>query len=133
MPRAGDGADPFGYVGRRVWRLWPNEDPPWVEGFITSYNPINNAHSILYDPNAGSKETVEEFAFSAASPVRRLCRHAQAVAPLRASCAAPLLLRRTSSQHYIVYLVVFWFVFFPRASPQSLTTQFSAAVRRMST
>lgn len=68
MPRAGDGADPFGYVGRRVWRLWPNEDPPWVEGFITSYNPINNAHSILYDPNAGSKETVEEFAFSAASP-----------------------------------------------------------------
>lgn len=32
--QGGGGVDPLGYVGRRLWRLWPSESPPWVEGFI---------------------------------------------------------------------------------------------------
>ena len=35
----GGGADPNDYVGRRVWRLWPSENPPWVEGFVQGWDP----------------------------------------------------------------------------------------------
>lgn len=35
----GGSADPNDYVGRRVWRLWPSENPPWVEGFVQGWDP----------------------------------------------------------------------------------------------
>ena len=35
----GGGADPNDFVGRRVWRLWPSENPPWVEGFVQGWDP----------------------------------------------------------------------------------------------
>lgn len=35
----GGALDPMGYVGRRLWRLWPAENPPWVEGFIQQWDP----------------------------------------------------------------------------------------------
>ena len=35
----GGAVDPLGYVGRRLWRFWPLESPPWVEGFIQQWNP----------------------------------------------------------------------------------------------
>ena len=34
----GAAADPLGFVGRRLWRLWPQESPPWVEGFIQQWD-----------------------------------------------------------------------------------------------
>ncbi|KAK2079770.1 hypothetical protein QBZ16_002165 [Prototheca wickerhamii] len=58
--KARPGADPYGYVGRRVWRYWPSENPPWVEGYIHDYEPESGTHSILYDPNQPGRETVED-------------------------------------------------------------------------
>ncbi|KDD71954.1 hypothetical protein H632_c4103p0, partial [Helicosporidium sp. ATCC 50920] len=61
--------DPYGYVGRRVWRHWSSENPPWVEGFVYEYEPETGLHSILYDPNQGEAETLEEgFSFVSADP-----------------------------------------------------------------
>jgi len=60
--------DPYGYVGRRVWRLWPEENPPWVEGYVTAYDPTSDSHTILYDPNTGEQETSEAFSFTIANP-----------------------------------------------------------------
>ena len=31
-------SDPHGHVGRRIWRYWVTEDPPWVEGYVISYD-----------------------------------------------------------------------------------------------
>lgn len=35
----GGALDPMGYVGRRLWRYWPTENPPWVEGFVQQWDP----------------------------------------------------------------------------------------------
>jgi hypothetical protein len=42
----GGGADPNDYVGRRVWRMWPTENPPWVEGFVQGWDPGEQAGSV---------------------------------------------------------------------------------------
>lgn len=65
--------DPHGYVGRIIWRWYPDEDEnlPWVEGFITDYDPSSQTYSILYDPHhPEQKETTETgFSFDTANPV----------------------------------------------------------------
>ncbi|KAL6774240.1 hypothetical protein ACKKBG_A24280 [Auxenochlorella protothecoides x Auxenochlorella symbiontica] len=58
--RASGAADPYEYVGRRVWRYWPSETPPWVEGYVYEYDADTGMHSILYDPNQGERETLED-------------------------------------------------------------------------
>ncbi len=65
-PAAGD---PLGYVGRRAWRHYPDEDPanPWVEGFVVDYDAMTGQHTILYDPNdAANQETTELLDFALA-------------------------------------------------------------------
>eukprot|EP00887_Chlorella_sp_A99_P004421 scaffold30.g4421.t1 len=52
------GEDPAGFVGRRVWRFWASEDPPWVEGYVSLWAP-EAGWTIVYDPNT-SVETMEE-------------------------------------------------------------------------
>lgn len=59
----GGGADPNDYVGRRVWRLWPSENPPWVEGFVQGWDPDTGMYTVVYDPNT-RESTEEQFAFS---------------------------------------------------------------------
>ncbi|KAI3439093.1 hypothetical protein D9Q98_001503 [Chlorella vulgaris] len=54
----GGSADPLGYVGRRLWRFWPLENPPWVEGFIQQWDPDADSYVIVYDPN--TRESTEE-------------------------------------------------------------------------
>jgi hypothetical protein len=65
-PAAGD---PLGYVGRRAWRHYPDEDPanPWVEGFVVDYDAMTGQHTVLYDPNdAANQETTELLDFALA-------------------------------------------------------------------
>lgn len=55
-------ADPREFVGRRIWRFYPEEDPghPWVEGFISDYDSQSGMYTILYDPNdPAAKESAE--------------------------------------------------------------------------
>lgn len=56
-------SDPRGYLGKRVWRLWPSESPPWVEGVVYDYDAEMDTYTILYDPNqdpeSGLQETME--------------------------------------------------------------------------
>ncbi|PSC73353.1 chloroplastic isoform X2 [Micractinium conductrix] len=59
----GSGADPLGYCGRRLWRFWPQENPPWVEGFIQQWDPDSDGYTIVYDPN--TRESTEEVFFFA--------------------------------------------------------------------
>lgn len=54
----GGAADPLGYVGRRLWRFWSKESPPWVEGFIQHWDPDTDGYTIVYDPN--TRESTEE-------------------------------------------------------------------------
>jgi len=65
--------DPNGYIGHRIWRYYPEEDPqrPWVEGFLSDYDPLSGTYTILYNPNDPTViESVEEgFDFSTISPV----------------------------------------------------------------
>lgn len=70
--RSNGAVDPNNYVGRRIWRWYPDEDPerPWVEGFLTDYDPTTNTYSILYDPNDPEKQEMVEtgFDFSTTNP-----------------------------------------------------------------
>jgi hypothetical protein len=69
-------ADPRGFVGRRIWRFYPEEDPghPWVEGFISDYDSQSGMYTILYDPNdPAAKESAEtNFNFNTANTVRNM-------------------------------------------------------------
>ncbi|KAL4434489.1 hypothetical protein ABPG75_000930 [Micractinium tetrahymenae] len=62
----GGALDPMGYVGRRLWRLWPAENPPWVEGFVQQWDPDTDNYTIVYDPNT-TAATEEVFNFTTAS------------------------------------------------------------------
>lgn len=71
--RSSGGVDPQGMVGRRIWRYYPEEDAmnPWVEGFLTDYDPNSGTYTILYDPNRPELESTETgFDFNAISQVR---------------------------------------------------------------
>ncbi|KAL4420332.1 hypothetical protein ABPG77_010237 [Micractinium sp. CCAP 211/92] len=62
----GGALDPMGYVGRRLWRYWPTENPPWVEGFVQQWDPDTDNYTIVYDPNT-TAATEEVFNFASAS------------------------------------------------------------------
>ena len=70
----GGGADdPLGFVGRRLWRHWPSENPPWVEGFLQQWDPETDFYTILYDPH--TRDSTEElYSFGPNPPTEvRVC------------------------------------------------------------
>ncbi|KAK9831657.1 hypothetical protein WJX74_004581 [Apatococcus lobatus] len=54
-------------VGKKVWRYWANEEPPWVEGTVTDYNPTTDEHGIIYYLGT-RKEEWESFVFAKGKP-----------------------------------------------------------------
>jgi hypothetical protein len=56
------GLDPF--IGRKLWRHWPNEARQWAEGVITDFNPTDGAHCVVYDLNT-AREAFEWFVLAA--------------------------------------------------------------------
>lgn len=99
--RGGGGPlDPRNYVGRRVWRMWPSESPPWVEGFITCYDEgarLGTCKLAWRGCCCAAACTATRGAGALPSPPA-CCRPPQAAAAARARAARPLrgLLRRTN-------------------------------------